>query len=61
MKPLLTNYMQYRNLVETICRGMPNVTRYPLENEDQLKATDEQSKKKQVLKERKKVEKNTDL
>ncbi len=42
-------------MVEAICKGIPDLTRCPLEDEDHLLATDEQAKKKQVLKERKKV------
>jgi hypothetical protein len=34
---------------------MPDLSRFPLEDEDKLTPTDEQARKKQVLKDRKKV------
>ena len=48
-------YMQYGNLVKVICQGLPDVSRCPLESDDHLIAADEQARKKQVLKDRKKV------
>ena len=41
--------------MKVICQRLPNVSRCPLESDDHLIATDEQAKKKQVLKDRKKV------
>lgn len=46
--------IQYGTLVEVICQGMPDFDRGPIET-GQLSATDEPSKKKEVLKSRKKV------
>lgn len=42
-------------MVEAICKAVPVLTRHPPEDVDRLIPSDEQSKKKQVLKDRKKV------